>query len=130
MFNAKPLRTLPSQFSWVDQRLVRDRHIDRLTLPAMGLYLFLITVADHTGTSFYADKTLQKRLNLSPGVFQQARSQLIEQGLIAYQKPLYFVLSLPHQHAPPSPDPPKNKTTALQSLKTLLQTLEKKGDHL
>src|SRR5215475_4431729 len=40
------LRTVPRQFSWVDQRLVRERYIDQLSHEACTLYLFLVTVAD------------------------------------------------------------------------------------
>jgi hypothetical protein len=43
------LRTVPRQFSWVDQRLVREHYIDQLTHPACALYLFLVTVADAQG---------------------------------------------------------------------------------
>src|SRR5256885_11054040 len=40
------LRRVPRQFSWVDQRLVREHVIDRLSHEACALYLFLVTVAD------------------------------------------------------------------------------------
>ena len=42
-------RHVPPQFSWVDQRLVRDHYIDQLSSPACALYLFLVTVADAQG---------------------------------------------------------------------------------
>ena len=51
------LRRVPQQFSWVDQRLVRERYIDQLSPPACALYLFLVTVADAQGLSFYADRS-------------------------------------------------------------------------
>src|SRR5882762_7985856 len=35
------LRTVPHQFSWVDQRLVRERSIDQLSPEACALSLFL-----------------------------------------------------------------------------------------
>jgi hypothetical protein len=34
------VRRVPRQFSWVDQRLVRDRHIARCDPEALALYLF------------------------------------------------------------------------------------------
>jgi hypothetical protein len=40
------IRTIPEQFSWVDHRLVRDRHVESLSHEACALYLFLVTVAD------------------------------------------------------------------------------------
>ena len=40
------LRKVPTQFSWVDQRLVRERSIDQLSHEACALSLLLVTVAD------------------------------------------------------------------------------------
>ena len=88
------LRRVPRQFSWVDQRLVRDRLIDQLSHRACALYLFLLTVADAQGLSFYADRSLCQRLTLTPNELHQARVHLIRQGLLAYKRPLYQVLAL------------------------------------
>ena len=88
------LRTVPKQFSWVDQRLVRERYIDQLSPPACALYLFLVTVADAQGLSFYADLSLCQRLSLTSLALHQARQALIARGLVAYQRPLYQVLAL------------------------------------
>ena len=71
------LRTVPSQFSWVDQRLVRERYIDQLSHEACALYLFLITVADAEGLSYYADPSLCQRLSLTCPELHQARQALI-----------------------------------------------------
>ena len=60
------VRRPPRQFSWVDQRLVRDRHITRCDPEALALYLFLVTVADAQGLSFYADASIGRLLSLSP----------------------------------------------------------------
>ena len=43
------LRKVPPQFNWIDQRLVRDKHIGRVSHAALALYLFLLTVADAQG---------------------------------------------------------------------------------
>ena len=88
------LRRLPDQFSWVDQRLTRERYIDQLSHQACALYLFLLTVADAQGLSFYADRSLCQRLTLTPNQLQQARADLMRQGLLAYRRPLYQVLAL------------------------------------
>jgi hypothetical protein len=73
---------------------VRDRLIDQLSHPACALYLFLLTVADAQGLSFYADRSLCQRLTLTPNDLHQARRHLIRQGLVAYKPPLYQVLAL------------------------------------
>ena len=67
------LRKVPPQFSWVDQRLVRERYIDQLSHEACALYLFLVTVADAQGLSYYADPSLCQRLSLSSTELHQAR---------------------------------------------------------
>lgn len=88
------LRTVPSQFSWVDQRLVRERYIDQLSHQACALYLFLVTVADAQGRSYYADPSLCQRLSMTRNDLHLARQALITLGLVAYQRPLYQVLAL------------------------------------
>jgi hypothetical protein len=88
------LRTVPRQFSWVDQRLVRERYIDQLSHKACALYLFLVTVADAQGLSYYADPSLCQRLSMTGTELHQARQALITRGLVAYQRPLYQVLAL------------------------------------
>src|SRR4029453_15337354 len=88
------LRKVPPQFSWVDQRLVRERYIDQLSHEACTLYLFLVTVADAQGLSYYADPSLCQRLSLTGTALHQARQALITRGLLAYQRPLYQGLAL------------------------------------
>lgn len=88
------IRKVPGQFSWVDQRLVRDRYIELLTHPAAALYLFLVTVADAQGLSYYSDASLMTRLCMEVSCLNEARKNLISAGLIAYRKPLYQVLAL------------------------------------
>ena len=88
------LRQVPPQFSWIDHRLVRDRHISRCSAHALALYLFLVTVADGQGLSYYADPTICRLLPLDPEALCRARQELISNLLIAYQRPLYQVLAL------------------------------------
>jgi hypothetical protein len=93
------IRKIPKTFSWVDHRLVRDHYIDRLTHPEAALYLFLLTVADSEGLSYYSEHSLSERLSMDPALLQEARSNLIRIGLIAYQKPLYQVLEIEEHFA-------------------------------
>jgi hypothetical protein len=88
------LRQVPSQFSWVDQRLVRERSIDQLSHEACALSLLLVTVADAQGLSFYSEPSLCQRLSLTPEELRQARGRLVHLGLVAYERPLYQVLAL------------------------------------
>jgi hypothetical protein len=81
-------------WSWVDRRFLRE-HGDYLSRDGVLLYLFLATVADRHGLSFYSDHTLSSRLHLSPQAVAQARQELLDRDLIAQQLPLVQVLSLP-----------------------------------
>jgi len=58
------------------------------------LYLFLVTVGDAKGLSYYGDKSITKRLSMDQNALDDARADLIRIGLIAWQKPLYQVLAL------------------------------------
>jgi hypothetical protein len=91
------VRKIPKQFSWIDQRLVRDRHIERLSHRTAALYLFLVTVADARGLSYYSDPGISQRLGMDTGTLDSARQELVRVGLIAYQSPLYQVLDLEQQ---------------------------------
>ena len=88
------LRHVPQRFSWIDQRLVRDGHIARCGSQALALYLLLVTVADAEGLSYYSDKTAARLLSLNEAQLCEARCSLLAAGLIAYEAPLYQVLSL------------------------------------
>jgi len=54
----------------------------------------LASVADAQGLSYYSDASLMRRLKMDPLVLSRSRQQLIQAGLIAYEKPLCQVLSL------------------------------------
>ena len=88
------LRKIPPQFSWVDHRLVRENYFTRCEHSAWALYLFLVSVADVDGLSYYSDASLMRRLKLDPVQLSASRQQLLQVGLIAYEKPLYQVLNL------------------------------------
>ena len=129
------LRRVPAQFSWVDQRLVREGFVDRCDAQAAALYLFLVTVADAQGLSYYSETTLRRRLRLEAAQLSAARNQLIELELLAYQAPIYQVLALPSAAvAAPLPPPPPasagvcDRQTARAHLARLLAQLERRRD--
>jgi hypothetical protein len=94
VLNAERLRKVPPQFSWIDHRLVRENYFIRCDHQAWTLYLFLVSVADADGLSYYSDASLSRRLRMDGLQLSASRRQLIDKGLIAYGKPLYQVLSL------------------------------------
>jgi len=76
------LRRVPAQFSWIDQRLVREGYIGRCPVQALALYLMLVTVADSQGLSYYGDASICQFLSIPPGQLERARCDLIRVGLI------------------------------------------------
>ena len=107
------IRKIPRSFSWVDHRLVRDRHIENLSHRQAALYLFLVCVADDKGLSYYGDPALTTKLHMDQGDLDRARSGLIENDLIAWQKPIYQVLGLETL-------PKDDRCETLMSLKEIL----------
>lgn len=89
------LRQIPTSFSWVDHRLVRHEHLRHRGPVAWALYLFLVTVADAQGLSYYSDASIVRHLEIDPLALSAARQQLMAADLIAYRKPIYQVLALP-----------------------------------
>lgn len=88
------VRRVPKQFSWVDHRLVREHRIDACGHASAALYLFLITVCDARGLSYYSDASIMQRMNMDAATLESCRRQLIHLDLIAYAKPMYQVLPL------------------------------------
>ncbi len=115
---AHRIRKVPRHFSWIDHRLVRDRHIENCSHAAAALYLFLVTVGDANGLSYYGDKSITKRLSMDQSTLNKARADLIHTGLIAWQKPLYQVLSLDRPQR--EKQPPRSKMKNALSLGDIL----------
>jgi len=121
------LRQVPLQFSWIDHRLVRDRHIVGRSAGALSLYLFLVTVADGSGLSYYSDQGICQLLPLDAAALAAARRELLAAGLIAYQKPLYQVLALdaPAPGGPNSGPGPRRGVSRPMSIGQILAGLER-----
>lgn len=125
------LRRIPAQFSWIDQRLARFKFFHYASPPAWTLYLFLVTVADAQGLSYYAECTLCQRLGLDTGQLARAREALLGLELIAYRAPLYQVLAIDHPPAlrppatPVTRTPPHQARQHLRHLQRLLQARER-----
>ena len=98
-------RSIPPQFSWVDHRLVREGHIQGRSAPALALYLFLVTVADAEGLSWYSEAALCRLLSWSGPQLLNARAELQQAELIAYRQPLYQVLDLSPGDRSSAPSP-------------------------
>ena len=107
------IRKIPKSFSWVDHRLVRDQHIENCNHSQAALYLFLVCVADDKGLSYYGDQSLMTKLGMDQITLEEARSGLIKNSLIAWQNPIYQVLSI-------EPVQNDHRTGSMMSLKDIL----------
>jgi hypothetical protein len=94
ILDPKRLRRVPARFSWVDHRLISHRLLCGADSSAWALYLFLVSVGDEQGLSYYSDASVCSHLNLSGEQLPQARRQLLERTLIAWEAPLYQVLGV------------------------------------
>lgn len=57
------------------------------------LYLFLLGVANRSGTSYYSDQSVKEKTSVLD--VAHARGELIERGLISYSRPFYKLLDVP-----------------------------------
>lgn len=117
------LRHVPRQFSWIDQRLVRNRHIQGPTPRALALYLFLCTVADAQGLSYYSDASAGALLACSGSELRAARAELVAAALIAYQSPLYQVLSLEPRTAAAVATAPEPRVGEVRSIGEIFRAM-------
>lgn len=113
------LRRVPAGFNWVDHRLVGDHYVERCDCVDLALYLFLVTVSDVQGLSYYSDPAICRRLRIEPATLAAARLHLQQADLVAYQKPLYQVLALEDPARPSSP-PASPRAGEVQSIAQIL----------
>jgi hypothetical protein len=120
-------RQVPAGFSWVDHRLVRQDYLSRCDCTALALYLFLVTVGDAEGLSYYSDAAICHRLHLQTEQLREARTHLRQVELVAYQRPLYQVLAL--EDAPPTIPPSSQRACQTQSVADVLRRALQGGHH-
>lgn len=91
---ARRIRKPPTEgWSWIDRRFLRE-HAPSLSRDAVLLYFFLTAVSDKVGLSYYSDTTIGARLRMEAVDIAHARDELDRRDLIAYEPPLYQVLSI------------------------------------
>ena len=121
LLRADRQRQIPPSFSWVDHRLIRHAHLRGCDHGAWALYLFLVTVADVQGLSYYSDAAISRHLVIDLLQLARARQQLLQADLIAYRKPLYQVLSLPDAAAPAPPAAEPQRASQVRSVGDILR---------
>jgi hypothetical protein len=81
-------------FFWVDRRFYRE-HADHLSRDAVQLYVFLCSVSDRHGLSYWREESTAARLRVTMPLVVRAREELLARDLLAHEPPLTQVLSLP-----------------------------------
>jgi len=79
------IRRIQGSFAWMDHRILREGHLERMTLTDLAVYVFLVLVADRTGTSFYRKDVACRKLGIDWGAFEESKARLLERGLIAFR---------------------------------------------
>jgi len=110
------VRRIPPSFSWIDRRFVSEEWIDRLSRHEILLYLFLVTVADSSGLSYYSDGRTALTLKIPADDLERARDGLLRHRLIAYEAPLYQVLSLASPSRPARQEVPMSLAEIFRSI--------------
>jgi hypothetical protein len=126
-------------YSIVDHQLLQGGFFQRLSHEALALYLFFIVVGDRDGKSFYAERTIMGKLRLSAPVFTSALKSLIQEKLVDYRRPNFWVRNLEKKNEQSSPErrtikesptasPSRscNPTQVKQLLKNFFEQLDKK----
>lgn len=98
MIDMKPIlfsrmRKLNGRYAFIELRF--RYFIHNLTHQEILLYLFLVLASDHQGLSSYGPDTICACLKIGLKQYQKARQSLIRKDLIAFEDPLFQVLSLP-----------------------------------
>lgn len=102
MIKKKPLipqrlRTIQGSFSYIEHRFLGDGFFTSLSHHELLLYFLLVLVSDRQGLSFYSYDKLCSLLALSLDDYLEARDQLIQKDLIAFDGTIFQVLSLPER---------------------------------
>ena len=109
ILNASRIRKIQGSFSWIDHRFITGGFLRDLSAVEILLYFFLVSVSDRNGISFYHDDKICSLIKIGLTSLGEAREGLIRRSLLAYEHPIYQVLSLP-----PDPVTPLTREEILQ----------------
>lgn len=89
------VRQVTGSFGFIPHRFLAAGFWASLSSNELLLYLFLVTVSDQNGLSYYGGKKICALLHLSYEEYIDARDRLIARDLIAVDDILFQVLELP-----------------------------------
>jgi len=117
------IRRIDGGFSFVPHRFLFDGFLASLKQKELLLYLFLILAADRNGLSYYSYDAICTLLQLNLDQYMQARNDLIEKKLIAFDGTLFQVLELPSKPIKSSKSKLKDESTPEAIAKIISQSL-------
>lgn len=91
------IRKIEGGFAFLEHRFLRDGFFQSLTHQELILYLFLVLAGDRKGLSFYSYDKMCSLLCFSVDEYLLARDVLIQKDLIAFDRHMFQVLSLPQR---------------------------------
>jgi hypothetical protein len=94
ILDAKRIRRIDGGFAFIPHRFLSDGFLAALNPAQQQLYFFLVLAADRHGLSFYSYEAICSLLQISVDQYIEARNELIEKDLIAFDGTLFQVLDL------------------------------------
>ena len=95
VFDTERVRRINGGFSFIPHRFITDGFVSSLNSQQLLLYLFLVLVSDRYGLSFYSYDSICSLLQMRIDEYIQARDNLVQKDLIAFDGILFQVLELP-----------------------------------
>jgi len=95
VLNTDRIRRINGGFSFIPHRFVTDGFVSSLNRQQLLLYLFFVLVSDRHGLSFYSYDSICSLLQMRIDEYIEARDNLIQKDLIAFDGTLFQVLELP-----------------------------------
>jgi hypothetical protein len=89
------VRKINGSFAFIPHRFLRDGFFDSLTHNELLLYFFLILVSDRNGISWYSYDSICVNFRWILEEYIEARNNLINKDLIAFDGYVFQVLDLP-----------------------------------
>ncbi len=102
ILNTSRVRCIKGGFSFIPHRFLTGGFWRELNPDELLLYFFLVLAGDRNGLSFYSYDKICTLLKMQLDLYIQARDELMEKDLIAFDGTVYQVLSLPVKSIPDS----------------------------
>ena len=99
ILNHQRIRRIDGGFAFIPHRFLTDGFLSVLNPSQQQLYFFLVLAADRHGLSFYSYDSICNLLQMSVDQYIEARDDLIEKDLIAFDGTIFQVLDLAHSPA-------------------------------